>query len=227
MHFSSFIKIPTVQRIFTPKNLGTLSPSPPFLARFRPMSKSALYVPPPFFSQKKCSRRGGGLSMKLTYSFWETYIGLSIYRAIFCLFGTMKMFYPPKGSAKQNLMGSIWQSFHFILLEKRFWHFQIPDPPSAFLKSWNCFIHRRDYAKADFVWGPFDSLSILFGQGKGFWTFRFRGRNPPFWNLENVLSPEGTATAEPKVVHLTVFAFYFVWETVMTLSQSPFSIGLF
>ena len=28
--------------------------------------------------------------------------------------------------------------------------------------------------------------------GKGLWTFRIRSGNPPFWNLEFVLSPEGT-----------------------------------
>ena len=73
------------------------------------------------------------------------------------------------------------------------------------------------------------------GLRKGFWTFGFSGCNPPFSNLENVLSPKRTAIAELKVVqlfllkfyppkglcvaesngvHMTVFPFYCVWETV-------------
>ena len=35
-------------------------------------------------------------------------------------------------------------------------------------------------------------LFPFIGVGNVYWTFRFRGGNPPFWNLENVLSPEGT-----------------------------------
>ena len=35
-------------------------------------------------------------------------------------------------------------------------------------------------------------LSILLCLRKGVWTFRFRGGNPSFWHLENVLSLEGT-----------------------------------
>ena len=41
-------------------------------------------------------------------------------------------------------------------------------------------------------WGPFDIHSILLCIEKGVGTFKFTGGERPFWNLENVLSPEGT-----------------------------------
>ena len=76
-------------------------------------------------------------------------------------------------------------------------------------------------------WGSFDSLSILSCLRNGFGTFKILILHRPFWNLENALSPEVTAIAEPNLVHLTVFPFYCVWGPVLTLSKSSFSIGLF
>ena len=53
----------------------------------------------------------------------------------------------PEGTLrKQDPVVSIWQSFHFIVFEKRFWQFQNPKFQSAFLKCWKCFIPRRDSA---------------------------------------------------------------------------------
>ena len=77
-------------------------------------------------------------------------------------------------------MGSIWQFFHFILIEKWFWYFQNPR----------------------FSIGLFEFLKMFY-------------------------PPKGLCKAEPNGVHLTVFPFYCVWETVLTLSKSSFSIDLF
>ena len=38
--------------------------------------------------------------------------------------------------------------------------------------------------------------------------FQFVVVNPPFWNLENVLSPKGAAKADPKVVQLFLLMCY-------------------
>ena len=39
-----------------------------------------------------------------------------------------------------------------------------------------------------------------FGLGNVYWSFRFRKGNPPFWNLANVLSPEGTLRSKTQWV---------------------------
>ena len=75
--------------------------------------------------------------------------------------------------------------------------------------------------------GPFDSLSILLCLRKGVWTFRFSGGNPPFQNLENVLSPEGTAIAEPNGVNLGFCPFYCIWKRVFGPFVSLAPIRLF
>ena len=53
-------------------------------------------------------------------------------------------------------------------------------------------VPRRDSAKADLNGVHWKVFPFYCGLGKGFWTFRFRRGNPPFWNLQNVLSPEGS-----------------------------------
>ena len=45
-------------------------------------------------------------------------------------------------------------------------------------------------------WGPFNSHSILLCLRRGVLTFRFRGCNPPFQNIENVLYPVGVCNAD-------------------------------
>ena len=54
----------------------------------------------------------------------------------------------PKGTSESRTqMGSIWQSFNFIVFENLFYDFQNPKLKSVFLKSWTCFIPRRDSAR--------------------------------------------------------------------------------
>ena len=88
-------------------------------------------------------------------------------------------------------MGSIWRSFHFIVLGKGVWtfHFRSGIPPFWNLEN---VLSPQGTLRSRTQWGPFDIFPFYCGLGKGFWTFRFRGGNHPFWNLENVLSPEGT-----------------------------------
>ena len=45
-------------------------------------------------------------------------------------------------------------------------------------------------------WGPFNSHSILLCLRRGVLTFRFRGCNPHFQNIENVLYPVGVCNAD-------------------------------
>ena len=87
------------------------------------------------------------------------------------LFEIWKALNPPKGLQKQNWRWSIWCSFHFIVFEKRFWHFQSPNFQVAFLKSWKCFIPRRD-CESRTECGPFDILSILLCLRNGFDIFK-------------------------------------------------------
>ena len=61
----------------------------------------------------------------------------------------------------------------------------------------------KGLCEAEPEWGPFEKSFHLLCLEKGVGTFKFTGGGErPFWNLENVLSPEGTAKAEPKVVQL-------------------------
>ena len=53
------------------------------------------------------------------------------------------------------------------------------------------------FSKSENFHGHFWSSKIFTGKkktlGRGTGGFNFSGGNPPFWNLENVLSPEGTS----------------------------------
>ena len=111
--------------------------------------------------------------------------------AVIRLFEILKMFYPPKGLCKAEPNGIHLTVFPFYCVRKGFLHFQNFHFTSAFLKSLKCFIPRRNSAKQNpmrSIWQSFHFIVL----GKGVWTFHFRSSNPPFWNLENDLSPEGT-----------------------------------
>ena len=125
-------------------------------------------------------------------------------------------------------MESIWQSFHFIVFEKGWLDLLFQSRLSAFFNSWKCFIPWRDSAKQNPM-GPFDSLSIWLCLRNGFGTFKIPILHWPFWNLENVLSPEGTLHSEqsPKVFQLFLLSILLLQETVRGVSKSAYSIGLF
>ena len=129
-----------------------------------------------------------------------------------------KCFINQNDSAKQNPMGSIWQSFHFVVFEKRF--FQNPKSPSAFLKSWKYFIPRRDSAKHNpmgSIWQSFHFIVL----GNGVWTF-----HPTFQILKIFHPPKGLCEAKPNGVHLTVFPF-FCFRKVFWNFQNPNSSSAF
>ena len=63
---------------------------------------------------------------------------------------------------------------------------------------------------ADSCRGPIGFTYVLFWVSKSLEAFQFTGGFLKKEIPENALSPEGTAIAEPKVVHLTVFPFYCV-----------------
>ena len=70
-------------------------------------------------------------------------------------------------------------------------------------------------------------LYILLCLRKGILTFIFSGGNPPFWNLENVLSPEGTLRSRTQWGPFWFFPFYCVWERVFGPLFSGAVIRLF
>ena len=106
----------------------------------------------------------------------------------------------PEGTLrKQWPMGSILILSILLWSEKGIWHFQNPHFQAAFLKSWKCFIPRRDSAKAETNGVHFDSFHFNCGLRRVFDTFKITTFRRPFWNPENVLSPGGTLRrAEPE-----------------------------
>jgi len=80
--------------------------------------------------------------------------------------------------------------------------------------------------------GPVPTLTARRGApsfwvGNVYWTFKIRIFHRPFWDLENVLSPEGTAKAVPKVVQLFLLMFYFwvgnvYWTFKIRIFHRPF-----
>ena len=97
--------------------------------------------------------------------------------------------FPPEGLCGAEPEGGPI-SLCIISVRKHIWHFQNPHIPSAFLKSRKCFIPRRDSAEQSPKGSNCFYLGFI-GVGRGTGGFNFRGGNPPFWKLENVLSPGG------------------------------------
>ena len=56
------------------------------------------------------------------------------------------------------------------------------------------------------------SFHFIMCSSKGTGHLRFWWGNPRFWNLQNVLSPEGSLRSSSEGVHLTVFPFYYVFQ---------------
>ena len=107
------------------------------------------------------------------------------------------MLYPPKGLCKAEPNGVHFDSFHFIVSREGCWHFQIYRGWEAFLKSWKCFIPRRDSAKQS----PMGSIwysSILLCLEKGVGTFKFAGVRGLFEILKMFYPPKGLCEAEPE-----------------------------
>ena len=70
------------------------------------------------------------------------------------------------------------------------------------------FYARKGLCKADTEGGPIVFTYVLFCLGKRILDFHFTGGNPPFSNLQNVLSPEGTLHSRvPKEVQLFLLMF--------------------
>ena len=102
-----------------------------------------------------------------------------------------KCFIPQRDSAKQSPkqspMGSILIFSILLLSEKGIWHFQNHNFQSTFLKSWKCFIPRRDSANAEPNGVHFDSFHFNCGLRRVFDTFKITSFRRLFWNPENVL----------------------------------------
>ena len=60
--------------------------------------------------------------------------------------------------------------------------------------------------------GPIECSFLFIGVGNGSGGFKKTSVNRPFWNIENVLSPEGRCVAYPKGSILTSFLFNYRLE---------------
>ena len=98
-------------------------------------------------------------------------------------------------------MGSIWQSFHFIVLGKGVWTFRFRSGNPPF---WNLenVLSPKGTLQSRARNGSKCFYLCFIGIGNDTGGFNFSSGHPHFWNLENVLSPNGTAIAEPNGVHL-------------------------
>ena len=132
---------------------------------------------------------------------------LSNYRRKFAFLKSWECFIP-WGTLQSRAQWGPFDSFNFIVVWKGCLTLSIYWLKFSFLKSWKCFIPRMDSAKQN-PNGARLILSILLCLGKGVCYFKFTVGNSPFWNLENLLSPEGTLRKQnPCGVHLRVFPFY-------------------
>ena len=135
------------------------------------------------------------------------------------------MLYPPKGDAEHIQWGSNCFYLYIIWLRKRIWHFQNHDTTATFFP-WKCFIPRREMQSISSR-GPIVFTYTLFGIVKVYWTFKNIQVFSSFWNLENVLSPEGSCESRteggPIVLRIVLFWLYTDFETIkITLLRWPF-----
>ena len=113
-------------------------------------------------------------------------------QSVFCLFWTLKILYPPKGLCKaENRRRSNCFYLCFIVLGNVYWTF-FSKAVSGLFWTFKMFYPPKGLCEAEPEWGPFDNSFHLLCLEKGVGTFKFSGGERPFWNLENVLSPEGT-----------------------------------
>ena len=137
-----------------------------------------------------------------------------IYRRFFSSLRPWKSFIPRRDFAKQIpkevqlfllmsyfVLGNVYWTFKFWAGNPPFW-----DPPyvlsprgtlrSRARKGSNRFYFTyyppEGLCGAEPERGPIVFTLHFIGVGRGTGGFNFRGGNPPFWNLENVLSPRGT-----------------------------------
>ena len=94
------------------------------------------------------------------------YIGPFVSAVVIRLFEILKMFYPLEVTLRSTNQWGSFDSLSILLFEKRFWHFQNPNSPSAFFKSWKCFIPRRDVCLQNPVGVQLFLLMFYFGLGK-------------------------------------------------------------
>ena len=150
--------------------------------------------------------------------------------AVSFLYENLKIFYPPKGLCKSRFpIGSIWQSFHFIVFEKPFWHFENPHSQSAFLKSWKWFIYG--------CMGWMDGISkvsikflftyTLFRVGKVYWRFVSVAVIHRFEILEILYPPKGTLRMQNPMESIWQSFHFIVFEKRFWNFQNPHSPSAF
>ena len=102
-------------------------------------------------------------------------------------------------------------------LENVYLSFKKTDGICGFWKLWNLemFYPPKGLCKADTEGGPIVFTYVLFSLRKRILDFHFTSGNPPFWDLQNVLSPEGTSACRLlKEVQLFLLMYYFLLGNV-------------
>ena len=118
-----------------------------------------------------------------------------------------KKFYPSKGDTQYLTRGPI-ETLSIYWVRKSLELFQKSIGFLRFLKSWKCFIPRREMHSISSR-GPFVFTYVLFWGSKSLEHFKTCLLERPFWNRENVLSPEGRYVVYPVGVQLFLLMFYF------------------
>ena len=103
-----------------------------------------------------------------------------------------------------------WRSFHFILFREGCLTLLIYGRKFAFLKILKMLYPPEGLCWAEPEGGPIVFTLHFIGVGRGTGGFNFSGGNPPFWNLENVLSPGGTLLSRARKGS-NCFYFTFFW----------------
>ena len=119
----------------------------------------------------------------------------------------------PEGSLRSSSEGVHLTVFPFYyVFQKGYWASSFLVRKSSFLKSSKCVIPRRDVCLQTPVGVQLFLLMFYFVLGNVYWTFFFKGGNPPFWNLKIFYTPKVIFASSSKRVHLTVFLFYYVFQ---------------
>ena len=129
--------------------------------------------------------------------------------AVFCLFETLKMFYPPKGLYKADTEGGPIVFTHVLFcVWKPILDFQFTD---GFLPFWDLgnVYPPKGFCKADTEGGPIVFTYVLFCVRKRILDFQFTGGFLPFWDLKNGLSPGGTLKSRARKGSNCFYLFYF------------------
>ena len=99
-----------------------------------------------------------------------------------------KTFYPPK----ETEGGPIVFTYVFFFVRKRILDFQFTDGFFDLFETSKMFYPPEGPCRAEPERGPIVFTYVLFWVRKRILDFQFTGGFLPFWDLENVLSPEGT-----------------------------------